>query len=571
MKNSLFLGLALLGAATVPCVASYAGQQSGGSIVLLNAHIYTPAGWKQAVAIKDGVIVAIGSNREVAAKAPAGAKKVDLGGKTVFPGLHDMHVHPMGAGAQMTECHFSQEATPAQVIDAVARCVASKKPGEWVTGGQWQGISFGDAGPNKAMLDKIAPNNPILLTDVSGHSSWANSAALKIAGVNKDTPNPQGGVIERDAAGEPTGILREAASQLVASRVPPATPAQNAASLKRALDQLLSTGVTTLVDALVAPPIAQAYDDLDSKGELVQQVRGCLVYGRSPGPQISFDQVLASRGKYERANFRPDCVKVFMDGVPTAGHTAALLEPYADNPPGMTDSGREKGILMVSPSELDPLVTKWDKMGLTVKFHAVGDAASKAVLDAIAAARKANGPNGPMHDVAHLTLLAKDQVARAKPLRATFEFSPYLWFPTIINDEQLKAVGPKLMSRAWPVREAIDSGALVVVGSDWPTGTPTANPWIGMETLVTRRVPGDPGTGPAIAANEAITLKEAVDLFTINGARQMGDAKVRGSIEIGKIADLIVLDRDPFAVPISDVHNTNVLKVFIKGRQVFAR
>lgn len=571
MKKTLSLGLALLGAVTTPAIAADAGQKSGGSILLLNARVYTPTGWKQAVAVRNGIIVAVGTNADVTARAPAGAQRIDIGGKTVFPGLHDMHVHPMGAGAQMSECHFSQDSAPQQVLDAVARCVAARKTGEWITGGQWQGIAFGDAGPNKTMLDKVSPDNPVLLTDVSGHSSWANSAALKLAGVDKGTPDPQGGVIERDSSGEPTGILREVASQLVASRVPPASPAENAASLKRALDQLLSTGVTTLVDALVVPAIAQAYDDLDARGELVQQVRGCLVFGRSPGPQTSFDQLLASRGQYARANFRPDCVKVFMDGVPTAGHTAALLEPYADNPPGMTNTGRERGILMVSPSELNPLVTKWDKMGLTVKFHAVGDAASKAVLDAIAVARKANGPNGPMHDVAHLTLLAKDQVARARPLRATFEFSPYLWFPTIINDEQLKAVGPKLMSRAWPVREAIDSGALVVVGSDWPTGTPTANPWIGMETLVTRRVPGDSGNGPAIAASEAITLKEAVDLFTINGARQMGDAKVRGSIEPGKIADLIVLDRNPFEIPINDVHNTIVERVFLNGRPVFSK
>jgi predicted amidohydrolase YtcJ len=571
MRKSLSSGLALLTAVALPAIAAHAGQEAAAPVVLLNAHIYTPTGWKEAVAIRDGKIIALGTNGQVTAKAPATAQRIDLAGKTVFPGLHDMHVHPMGAGAQMVQCHFSQDATPQQIIEAVARCATDKKPGEWITGGQWQGIAFGDAGPNKAMLDQVTPNNPVLLTDVSGHSSWANSVALKLAGVTRETPNPQGGVIERDAAGEPTGVLREVASQLLSSHVPPPGAEQNAAALKRALDRLLATGVTTLVDAVVAPSIAQAYDDLDGKGELVQQVRGCLVYGRSIAGDASFDALLAQRRQYERPKFRTDCVKVFMDGVPTAGHTAALLEPYADNPPGMKDSGRERGILMVAPAELDPLVTKWDKMGLTVKFHAVGDAASKAVLDAIAFARKANGPNGPMHDVAHLTLLAPDQVSRARSLRVTFEFSPYLWFPTIINDEQLKAVGPKLMSRAWPVREAIDSGALVVVGSDWPTGTPTANPWIGMETLVTRRVPGDLGNGPAIAATEAITLREAVDLFTINGARQMGDAKVRGSIELGKIADLIVLDQDPFAVPLNQVHKTTVEKVFIDGRQVFSR
>ena len=557
--------------AVVPGTAVAAQVPPHGSIVLLNGHIYTPSGWKQAVSVEDGRIVAIGSNGDIRARARTGVPVIDLGGKTVLPGLHDMHVHPMMAGLAARECHFSQEATPRQIFDAVAKCAAAKRPGEWITGGQWQGISFGDTPPNKSQLDKVAPTNPVLLTDVSGHSTWANSAALKLAGITRDTPDPQGGVIERDSEGEPTGILRESASQLVRAHLPPPTAEENATALKSALDQLLSTGITTLVDALVTPDVAKAYDDLYDGGDLAQEVRGCIVYGRAWGGTRSFDDFLASRSDYARPNFRPDCVKVFMDGVPLLGHTAALLDPYVDTSTGSTSDGRERGILMIQPSELNPLVTQWDKMGLTVKFHAVGDAASKAAIDAIAAARSANGIDGPTHDPAHLTLLGKDQIARAKRLRATLEFSPYLWFPTTLNDEVLQVVGKQRMERAWPAREAIDSGALVVIGSDWPTGTPTANPWIGIETLVTRRTPGDPGTGAAIAPREAITLKEAIDLFTIAGARQMGDAKERGSIETGKIADLIVLDRDPFAIPINDVHNTTVEKVLIDGRVAFSR
>jgi predicted amidohydrolase YtcJ len=309
---------------------------------------------------------------------------------------------------------------------------------------------------------------------------------------------------------------------------------------------------------------------LSDEGALNQRVRACIAYGKMLGKGADFEDVLAHRTDYARPRLRTDCVKVFMDGVPTESHTAAMLTPYAS---GLTDVDKDparlRGLLLVPPAELNPLVARLDRLGVTMKFHSVGDRATRAVMDAIAAARAANGPNGPQHDAGHLTFVDPADLARARSLNVALEFSPYLWYPQPIDDDIIKAIGPERIARAWPVREGLEAGALVVAGSDWEV-VPSANPWIGIETLVTREAPDGGRPGEAFGPGEAITLKQAIDLFTINAARHMGDADRLGSLETGKIADFIVVDRDPLAIPITDVHNVKVKSVYVDGRQVFA-
>jgi len=211
-------------------------------------------------------------------------------------------------------------------------------------------------------------------------------------------------------------------------------------------------------------------------------------------------------------------------------------------------------------------VTRFDRMGLTVKFHAAGDGAVRAGLHAIEAARKANGFSAQMHNVGHCTFVAKDDIARARAIGATFAVSPYLWGPTPINDSIASAVGPEIIKRVWPVREMIDSGALVVAGSDWSV-VPSVNPWIGIETLVTREVPG--GSPTSFGKAEAITLDEAINLFTVNAAAQEGAGSRVGRIEVGMLADIIVVEQNPYDVPIARVHETKVDMTFIGGEKVF--
>jgi predicted amidohydrolase YtcJ len=329
---------------------------------------------------------------------------------------------------------------------------------------------------------------------------------------------------------------------------------------------MLSYGITSFTDAVVDGSILQAYATLSDRGELKQRVKGCLVWGRAmPGSaDPSQPEYIKLRNLYARERFHPTCIKIFLDGVPTDGHTAAMVEPYADAK--SKDDPRAKGLLMVPPAALNAALIDFDAQGFTIKMHAAGDAAVREGLDAIEAARKANGFSGQLHEVGHNSFVQLSDIQRARAIGATFEMSPYIWYPNPIIPDIAKAIGPERMKRWIPVKDAIDSGALVVPGSDWSV-VPSVNPWIAIETLVTRQKPG--GGGEVLGAQERITLRQAVDLFTVNSAREMGDRNNEGTLERGMLADLIVLDRNPFKIPITQVHDTHVRLAMINGEVVY--
>jgi len=552
---------------TIPGVqAAATPAQPEADLILSNGVFETPSGWAAAAAIKQGVILAIGDEASVERYKGPKTQLIDLKGAAVLPGLHDMHVHPMGAGLAELTCRFPQGSSAAVIQKAVQQCAAKRAKGEWITGGQWDASSFGATPPNREFLDRAAPNNPVVLTDISGHSAWANSEALRLAKISSATPNPPGGIIEKDAKGEPTGLLREAGAALVRGIVPPYTPEQNARALKSSLDLMLSYGITSLTDAVVDGSILNAYATLADRGELKQRVKGCLVWGRAmPGSADPRQpEYIQLRNLYARERFHPTCIKIFLDGVPTDGHTAAMVEPYADAKG--KDDARAKGLLMVPPAALNAALIDFDAQGFTVKMHAAGDAAVREGLDAIEAARKANGFSGQLHEVGHDSFVQMSDIQRARAIGATFEMSPYIWYPNPIIPDIAKAIGPERMKRWIPVKDAIDSGALVVPGSDWSV-VPSVNPWIAIETLVTRQKPG--GGGETLATQERITLRQAVDLFTVNSAREMEDRNKVGTLERGMLADLIVLDRNPFKIPITQVHDTRVRLTLIDGEIVY--
>jgi len=533
-------------------------EPASADVIFQNGHIYTPTGWASGLAISKGTIVAVGDSAAVASHRTASTRVIDLKGQTVLPGLHDMHVHPAGAGIDQSRCAIPHGATPSQVFDATASCVAKVKPGEWVTGRAYEAASFGATPPHKSMLDKVSPNNPVVFEDISGHSSWANSAALKAAGITRDTPNPKGGIIERDSKGEPTGVLRESAGGLVRQHVPPPSKAQYITALKWSLDLMASYGITAFVDAGVSTPGAIAYDELADRGQLKQRVVGCIIYREN--------DLIAQRMFYARDKFSPTCIKIFLDGVPTDGHTAAMVDEYAPLLHG-SETGREKGLLLIPQPELNAMVTRFDAMGMTMKFHAAGDAAVRAALNAIEVARKTNGFSGYYHNVGHNSFVKIEDIRRARSIEAAFEFSPYIWYPSPIIDDIRKAVGEERMKRWIPVKDALDAGALSVPGSDWSV-VPSVNPWIAIETLVTRQVPG--GGGEVLGGQERITLKQAIDMFTRASSRQMNMDAATGTIETGKLADLVVIDRDIFAIPATDIHNTKVLRTFVGGEEIYS-
>jgi predicted amidohydrolase YtcJ len=521
------------------------------TLIIRNAKVYTPSGWQEAVAVRNERIVAVGTTAEINKLASRSTRVVDLQGRTLLPGLHESHAHPMVAGTQWRECSLQPGANAKKLLDRVAACVARARPGQWITGGGWDMTQLSSP-PTRQMLDSVAPNNPVMLMDFSYHSRWVNTQALQIAGITRATPNPDGGVILRDEQGEPSGIVSENAAALIEAHVPPPDAATSVADLRAALHTMLSFGITSLVDAAADDRVLAAYHTLDRSDELKQRVTGCKRLDADS--MLSYEQV-----QYSGKRFMSDCIKLLLDGVPLTPRTAAVLVPYV----GMEhDELHGHGLLIWKQDRLNQFLIKADKAGYQVKMHAAGDGAVRQAVTAIAATREANGYLGRMHSIAHVGWLGEGDAALARKVGAALEFSPFVWFTSPGNDVVRGVVGDERMKGWYPVREAIVAGAVVLAGSDWPVVS-SVNPWLGMETLVTRKAPGN--EGPPLAPAHAITLQEAFAMYTVNAATYEGKRQQVGAIEPGLLADLIVTDRNPFAVPIGDVHNTQVVQVFIDG------
>ena len=551
-------------------------DEQSATLILTNAQVKTADGWAEAIAVSDGEILAVADAETISRYEGATTEVVDLAGGIVLPGFHDLHVHPlfggmMYSGADHTNCSIVQGASTDELIRTLSECLSRLDDGEWLTGGQWDASALGGV-PNRSVLDAVSSDTPVIINDTSGHSAWANSRALQLAGIDSSTPDPEGGIIERDQDGEPTGILRESAIGLVRSHVPPPSDSVLREALTWSLNTMLSYGITSFTEASTgfvagSRREAELYARLADDGVLKQRVQLCLNWAPDNWtPDDSGEGVIENRKRYERDLLKPDCVKLFLDGVPTDSHTAAMLDAYADAVEGRDDNASRFGLLLIEQSVTNELVTRFDSEGLTVKFHAAGDAAVRSGLDAIEAARNANGMSSLRHNVGHVTFIAREDLSRAKALNATLELSPYLWSPSPINDDITKAVGPERIERVWPFREAIDSGALVVPGSDWAV-VPSVNPWLAIEALVTREEPG--GSEASFGKAQAISVEEAIDLFTVNSATQMGTEGKLGQIAPGFLADLIVIDQNPFEVPATELHRTKVLATYINGEMVF--
>jgi hypothetical protein len=561
------LRAALLAGALMACGPALA-QPAPVDLVFLHGTVLTPTGTAQAMAVSGGTIVATGTDAEIAAIAPTSARTVDLAGRTVMPGLYDMHVHTYFAGRDKLSCRFAQGADAKAIVAAVKACAAKAKPGEWITGGSWVGAAFKPGEQNKRLLDAVAPNNPVMLNDESLHSVWVNSKVLAIAGITRATKDTPGGVIDRDAKGEPTGVLREVAARDIEQFMPKATTEQQVEAIKVATDEMLSYGIIGFTDAAVRREMIEGLSAYARSGGLKQYARGCIVWGPNSGGS---EGLIAQRQAWSAGRLQLDCVKMFLDGVPIEGRTAVMLAPYEQHggTHGAHDMGPGdgKGLKLIPEDTLFPAVTAFDRQGIQVKFHAAGDGAVREAVEAIAAARKANGDMGPHHEIGHNTFIDPADVPRGRDLHFTWELSPYIWWPTPITSVDIaKAVGPERMKRLWPMRDVLESGANVVTGSDWPV-VPSVNPWLAFETLITRQVPG--ATGDPINPGQRITREQAMAVFTRNGAAEMGRLDKGGTLEAGKLADLIVLDRNPLTVPVGEIHQTRVLATYIAGELVY--
>ncbi len=541
-------------------------------LILTGGRIYTldpGQPWAEAVAIAGGRFVAVGTDAEVLHYRGPETEVRDLAGRMAMPGIYDAHVHPVLGGTEiLMQCLFPPTATPAEIEATLSGCVESE-PAGWIEGGRWTSSFFDlhDITSPREWLDAFSGDAAISLADDTGHNRWVNSRALELAGINSDTEIEGGEVVLDEGTGEPNGLLLEAAMGPVLRAMPSTTPEQ----VRRAAHESIRTanrfGIVGIKEAGDAETGVAAYKALADEGALTVHMAASIAIPLVRGTlDLDGDALARLRDENRAPNLDTDHVKIFLDGVPSVARTAAMLDDYEPEVPG---GPRHNGKVLVPPEALNRWLQQLDALGVTVNVHTAGDRAVRVALDAIEHAREQNGDSGLLHQLAHAGFVSPNDVPRFAALGAVADMSPAIWYPSLISDSIRAAVGSRA-DRSWPVRELLDAGAHVIVGSDWPAVIPDMNPWPGLEALVTRADPSGSAPG-TLAPEQAVSLEEAIELYTLAGARLLGLETQAGSIEVGKSADLIVLDRNVFEVPIEDVSETTVELTVYAGEVVHER
>ena len=541
-------------------------------LVFVNGAVYTVDAarrWANAVAVTDGEIVAVGTDAEVRRRAGEDTEIVDLEGRMLLPGFQDAHAHPPSSGLDLLRCNLSEEYSLAAYERIVAEYAAANPNEEWIAGSGWSMDVFEGGNPSKEALDRVVPDRPVRLWSRDGHSAWVNSLALEIAGVTSDTPDPPDGWIVRDERGEPAGALHEGACDLVEKHVPEPTAEDWLAGLRTAQTYLHSLGITAWQDAIVGGhyPTLDPYLSFARSGELTARVVGALWWNRHRGHE-QIDDLVAQRERGRAGRFRATSVKIMQDGVIENG-TAAVLDPYLDADGRPTEN---RGRSFVDPEELKAAVTRLDAEGFQVHVHAIGERAVREALDAFQSARETNGANDHRHHIAHIQVIHPEDVPRFRELGVTANAQP-LW---AVHEGQMDHLtipflGPERWTWQYPFGSLVRSGTRVAMGSDWAVSSP--NPLWEMHVAVNRISPPEyqygEGNAEPFLPEERLDLPTAIAGFTINSAFVNHLDDLTGSIEVGKRADLVVLDRNPFEHPEDRIAEARVVRTLVDGQRVF--
>jgi predicted amidohydrolase YtcJ len=539
-------------------------------LVVTGADVWTAdaaRSWSDAVAVRGDRIVALGASRVADLVGPR-TRVEHRPGAMVVPGFQDAHVHTPFAGRNLLHVWLNDLEGRQAYLDHVARYAADNPDQPWIIGGGWAMEYFPGGTPRKEDLDAIVPDRPVFLMNRDVHGAWANSKALEIAGITKDTPDPSDGRIERDPeTGEPTGTLHEGAAYSFQDRfLPLPTHEDWERATLEGQRHLHSLGITGWQDAWVTPDTLQSYRSLAADGRLTGRVVGALWWDRHRElDQISEFLTQRETGSMQvpgSAGFHPTSVKIMTDGV-LENYTGALLEPYCDGCGGHTDN---HGLSYVERDLLAAAVTELDRLGFQVHMHAIGDRAVRNALDAVQAARVANGPSDHRHHIAHIQVVQPEDVPRFRELGVVANAQPY-WAQMEPQMEELTLpfLGRDRAQMQYPFGDLLRSGATLAMGSDW--SVTTANPLEEIEVAVTRVDPENRDNAPFLP-EQALPLQVALAAFTAGSAYVNHDHD-GGSLAIGKRADLAVLDRNLFAASSGPAADARVELTVASGRVVY--
>jgi predicted amidohydrolase YtcJ len=560
-----------VGALLLPIPSVLTQTQVRADLLLLNAHIITMNPRQplaEAVAINDGRIAWVGSTTEAKTLFGNAAETRDLGGATVLPGIIDAHGHLMSLGESFLKLDLKGVATPEEAARRVKEKAATVRSGEWILGWGWDEGKWAANYPTHVLLTDAAPTNPVFLTGLHGFAAWTNKRALLVAGINKNTRDPENGKILRDEkTGEPTGVLIDRAQDLVASHVAHLDMESVKIALELAARECLRNGLTSVHEARVTPIMLQAFAEMVKKGRLPLRVYAMLD-GANPG---LIDDWLKRGPEIDPQNrLTVRCIKIFADGA-LGSRGAALFEPYTDAP-------NARGMSTTSEAEIYDLTRRCLGRGFQVATHAIGDAANHQVLNAYEKALKevdgavsrtsasaGVGGNDARLRIEHAQVLAAADIPRFAQLGVIASMQPahctsdMAWAEARIGRERIKG------AYAW--RSVLKTGAHVPISSDFPGET--LNPFYGIYAAVTRQDPqGKPEGG--WYPEQRMTLDEALRGYTIEAAYAGFEEKQKGSIEQGKLADLIVISQDPTAIAPKELLRITVLKTFINGKLVYS-
>ena len=536
----------------------FSHTQPAAELALINSRIWTgdkSHPWAEALASRGERIIAVGSNDEIKKTTNSKTRIIDLQGKLVLPGFIDDHTHFITGGSHLLSVDLRDAGTPEEFADRIKRHAARLASGRWVTGGDWDHERWpGGPLPTRNLIDSYTTNNPVFVTRLDGHMGLANSVALKMAGINKETKDPPGGTIVRDPkTGDPTGILKDDAQDLIYRVIPEPTEAERAEALKAALAEAVRVGITSIQD--ITPwSDYETYKKFRDSGAL-----SIRVYARTPMSQWKRQADTIAREGQGDEHLRLGGLKAFMDG--SLGSTTALFfEPFNDAP-------NTSGLMVddnIPEGKLKQNIKDADKAGLQCSVHAIGDKANNILLNYFEEVTKENGARDRRFRIEHAQHLLPADIARFGKLGVIASVQPY----HAIDDGRWaeKRIGPVRIKTTYPFRTLLDTGATLVFGSDWFVAP--LSPILGIHAAVTRETID--GKNPAgWIPEQKITVEEAVRAYTTSGAYAEFAEKSKGSLEVGKLADIVVLSQDIFKIKPDEIQETKVTHTIVGGRVVY--